>query len=111
MHGFDLRNMYQKNLLSQQCKLELGGVKLDLGKIKIPVYLQASREDHIAPYRSVYKATQLYGGPVRFVMAGSGHIAGVINHPNAKKYQHWINDAKTNQIGRASRRERECQSG
>src|SRR5690606_32102184 len=74
MHGFYLRNMYQKNLLSKPGALELGGVKLDLGKIKIPVYLQASREDHIAPYRSVYKATQLFGGPVRFVMAGSGHI-------------------------------------
>ena len=96
MHGFYLRNMYQKNLLSQPGALELDGVKLDLSKIRIPVYLQASREDHIAPYRSVYKATQLYGGPVRFVMAGSGHIAGVINHPNAKKYQHWINEAKTN---------------
>ena len=96
MHGFYLRNMYQQNLLSKPGALELGGVKLDLGKIKIPVYLQASREDHIAPYKSVYKATQLYSGPVRFVMAGSGHIAGVINHPNAKKYQHWINETKTN---------------
>ena len=96
MHGFYLRNMYQQNLLSKPGALELGGVKLDLGRIKIPVYLQASREDHIAPYKSVYKATQLYGGPVRFVMAGSGHIAGVINHPNAKKYQHWINETKTN---------------
>ncbi|MFC3677229.1 PHA/PHB synthase family protein [Ferrovibrio xuzhouensis] len=96
MHGFYLRNMYQKNLLSQPGKLELAGERLDLGKIKIPVYLQASREDHIAPYRSVYKATHLYGGPVRFMLAGSGHIAGVINHPKAKKYQHWLNDTKTN---------------
>ncbi|WP_341897842.1 class I poly(R)-hydroxyalkanoic acid synthase [Ferrovibrio terrae] len=96
MHGFYLRNMYQKNLLSQPGQLELAGEKLDLRKIKIPVYLQASREDHIAPYRSVYKATQLYGGPVRFLMAGSGHIAGVINHPDAKKYQHWRNETDTN---------------
>lgn len=96
MHGFYLRNMYQKNLLSQPGQLELAGEKLDLRQIKIPVYLQASREDHIAPYKSVYKATQLYGGPVRFLMAGSGHIAGVINHPDAKKYQHWRNETKTN---------------
>ncbi|WP_341914660.1 class I poly(R)-hydroxyalkanoic acid synthase [Ferrovibrio terrae] len=96
MHGFYLRNMYQKNLLSQPGQLELAGERLDLRKIKIPVYLQASREDHIAPYRSVYKATQLYGGPVRFLMAGSGHIAGVINHPDAKKYQHWRNETDTN---------------
>src|SRR3546814_3348799 len=88
--------MYQKNLLAQRRKRERAGERLDLGKIKIPVYLQASREDHIAPYRSVYKATHLYGGPVRFMLAGSGHIAGVINHPKAKKYQHWLNDTKTN---------------
>ncbi|WP_298725437.1 class I poly(R)-hydroxyalkanoic acid synthase [uncultured Ferrovibrio sp.] len=96
MHQFYLRNMYQKNLLSQPGALELAGEHLDLRKINIPVYLQASREDHIAPYRSVYKATQLYSGPVRFVLAGSGHIAGVINHPNQKKYQHWLNDTKKN---------------
>src|SRR3546814_16208011 len=88
--------MYQKNLLAQRRKRERAGERLDLGKIKIPVYLQASREDHIAPYRSVYKATHLYGGPVRFMLAGSGHIAGVINHPKAKKYQHWLNDTNTN---------------
>ncbi|HEX6960110.1 MAG TPA: class I poly(R)-hydroxyalkanoic acid synthase [Ferrovibrio sp.] len=96
MHQFYLRNMYQKNLLSRPGALELAGEQLDLRKIRIPVYIQASRDDHIAPYRSVYKATQLYGGPVRFIMAGSGHIAGVINHPNAKKYQHWLNETKTN---------------
>ncbi len=96
MHSFYLRNMYQRNLLAQPGELELAGEKIDLRKIKIPVYLQASREDHIAPFRSVYKATQLYSGPVRFLLAGSGHIAGVINPPKAKKYQHWTNDTKTN---------------
>ncbi|WP_430398780.1 PHA/PHB synthase family protein [Ferrovibrio sp.] len=96
MHSFYLRNMYQRNLLAQPGGLELGGQKIDLRKIKIPVYLQASREDHIAPFRSVYKASQLYSGPVRFLLAGSGHIAGVINPPAAKKYQHWTNDTKTN---------------
>jgi polyhydroxyalkanoate synthase len=59
----------------------------------VPIYLQAAREDHIAPAASVYKSTRLFGGPVRFVMAGSGHIAGVINPPAAGKYQYWTNDA------------------
>jgi polyhydroxyalkanoate synthase len=66
-------------------------VKLDLGEVKTPVYVQSSKEDHIAPFRSVYKGAQLFGGPVNFMMSGSGHIAGVINHPDAKKYQHWTN--------------------
>ena len=95
MHSFYLRNMYQRNLLVQPGALSMGGMPLDLGKIKIPVYIQAGKEDHIAPYRSVYKATQLYAGPVRFMLAGSGHIAGVVNPPAAKKYQHWLSDTKT----------------
>jgi polyhydroxyalkanoate synthase len=60
--------------------------------VKTPIYVQSSKEDHIAPYRSVYKGARLFGGPVTFMMAGSGHIAGVINHPDAKKYQHWTSD-------------------
>jgi polyhydroxyalkanoate synthase len=92
MHSYYLRNMYQKNLLAQPGGLTMKGVPIDLGKVTIPIYLQASREDHIAPARSVYKATQLYKGPVRFVLAGSGHIAGVINPPHHGKYQHWVND-------------------
>ncbi|WP_119418990.1 PHA/PHB synthase family protein [Desertibaculum subflavum] len=95
MHSFYLRNMYQKNLLAEPGGLVMKGVPIDLRKVTIPVYLQASREDHIAPAKSVYKATQLYQGPVRFVLAGSGHIAGVINPPHQGKYQHWINEAKT----------------
>jgi polyhydroxyalkanoate synthase len=73
--------------------MRFGDVRLDLSKVTIPVYLQSAREDHIAPFRSVYKSTRLFGGPVRFIIAGSGHIAGVINAPEAKKYQHWTNDA------------------
>jgi polyhydroxyalkanoate synthase len=96
MHSYYLRNMYQKNLLVQPGALSLNGVPIDLGKIKIPIYIQAGKEDHIAPARSVYKATQYYKGPVRFMLAGSGHIAGVVNPPAAKKYQHWLNDTKTN---------------
>ncbi|HYM31927.1 MAG TPA: hypothetical protein VEU47_11535, partial [Candidatus Cybelea sp.] len=95
MHSYYLRNMYQRNLLVQPGALELDGQKIDLRKIKVPTYIQSSKEDHIAPFRSVYKAVHIYSGPVRFMLAGSGHIAGVINPPAAKKYQHWINDRKT----------------
>ena len=91
-HLFYLRQFYKNNALAKG-DLVLGGVKLDLSKVKIPVYLQSAREDHIAPYRSVYKTTQLFKGPIRFIMAGSGHIAGVINPPVAKKYQYWTNDS------------------
>ena len=65
---------------------------LDLGDVKIPIYVQSSRDDHIAPARSVYRGAKLFGGPVTFTMAGSGHIAGVINAPAANKYQHWTCD-------------------
>ena len=90
LHLDYLRRFYQDNALAKG-ELELGGVKLDLKKVKTPIYAMASKEDHIAPYRSVYRGTQLFGGPVTFVLAGSGHIAGVINHPDAVKYQHWTN--------------------
>ncbi|HEY3776508.1 MAG TPA: class I poly(R)-hydroxyalkanoic acid synthase [Rhizomicrobium sp.] len=90
-HLFYLRKFYKENALAKG-RLVMGDVKLDLAKVKVPIYLQSAREDHIAPYRSVYKTTQLVGGPVRFILAGSGHIAGVINPPAAKKYQHWTND-------------------
>ena len=92
MHLFYLRECYLKNHLSQGV-MKLGGERLDLSKVKVPIYLQSSREDHIAPYNSVYKATRLFGGDVKFIVAGSGHIAGVINPPSAKKYQYWTNDA------------------
>jgi polyhydroxyalkanoate synthase len=92
MHLFYLRECYKNNALAKGAMV-LGGQKLDLTKVKIPIYLQSAREDHIAPFRSVYKATKLFKGPVRFILAGSGHIAGVINPPAAKKYQHWTNDA------------------
>lgn len=91
MHLFYLRECYLKNTLSKG-EMTLGGEKLDLGKIKTPVFLQSSLEDHIAPYRSVYKSTRLLGGDTRFIIAGSGHIAGVINPPSANKYQYWTNE-------------------
>jgi polyhydroxyalkanoate synthase len=93
LHIYYLRECYLKNHLAEG-KMTLGGEQLDLSKITIPIYLQSSREDHIAPYNSVYKATRLFSGPVKFIVAGSGHIAGVINPPSAKKYQYWTNDAR-----------------
>ena len=92
LHLFYLRNFYKDNALALG-KLTLGGVALDLSKVKTPIYAQSSKEDHIAPFRSVYRGAKLFGGPVTFIMAGSGHIAGVINHPDAQKYQYWTNDA------------------
>ncbi len=91
LHLSYLRNCYKENALAQG-KMKLDGVKLDLSKIKVPVYLQSAREDHIAPAKSVFKSVNLFGGPVRFIIAGSGHIAGVINPPAAKKYQYWTNE-------------------
>jgi polyhydroxyalkanoate synthase subunit PhaC len=96
MHSYYLRNMYQKNLLAQPGGLTIDNVPIDLRKITIPIYLQAGKEDHIAPAKSVYKATQIYSGPVRFMLAGSGHIAGVVNPPRNKKYQHWLNETAKN---------------
>jgi len=91
LHLDYLRRFYGDNALAKG-ELTLDGVTLDLHKVTTPIFVQASREDHIAPYRSVYKGSQLFSGPVTFVMAGSGHIAGVINAPYAKKYQYWTND-------------------
>lgn len=92
LHLFYLRKFYGENALSDG-KLDLAGVHLDLSSVKTPIYVQSSRDDHIAPARSVYKGAALFGGPVTFTLAGSGHIAGVINAPAAVKYQHWTNDA------------------
>jgi polyhydroxyalkanoate synthase len=91
LHLFYLRQFYQANALAEG-RLELGGELLDLRSVKVPVFAQAGKDDHIAPARSVYRGARLFGGPVKYVLAGSGHIAGVINHPDAKKYQHWTND-------------------
>lgn len=93
MHSFYLRRMYQQNDLVKPGGITLDGVPIDLRKIKIPVYLLSTREDHIAPWKSTYRATQIYGGPIRFVLAASGHIAGVVNAPESGKYSHWTNEA------------------
>jgi polyhydroxyalkanoate synthase len=90
-HSFYLRNCYLENRLAKG-KMEIAGVTLDLRKIRLPVYNLATREDHIAPAKSVLRGSKLLGGPVRFVLAGSGHIAGVINPPAKQKYQYWTGD-------------------
>jgi len=90
LHMFYLRRFYKENALAKG-ELTLGGERLDLGKVKTPIYVQSGKEDHIAPFRSVYRGARLFGGPKTFIMAGSGHIAGVINAPVAQKYQYWTN--------------------
>ncbi len=92
MHSFYLRRMYQENDLAKPGGVELLGVPLDLRKIRLPTYMLSTREDHIAPWKSTYRATQMYQGPTRFVLAASGHIAGVVNPPDAGKYSHWTNE-------------------
>jgi len=92
-HRSYLTDLYRDNRLVQPGALWAQGVPIDLTKIKTPAYIQAGREDHIAPLASVWKLTQHLKGPIRFVIAGSGHIAGVVNPPAAHKYQHWVNDA------------------
>jgi polyhydroxyalkanoate synthase len=92
MHSFYLRSMYQENRLAKPGGIKLGGVPIDLGKIKTPAYFLSTREDHIAPWKSTYRGTQLLSGPKRFVLAASGHIAGVVNPPEGGKYSHWINE-------------------
>jgi polyhydroxyalkanoate synthase len=87
-HSFYLRNCYLDNTLAKG-EMVVAGVKLDLKKVQTPIYNLATREDHIAPPQSVFLGSSLFGGPVQFVLAGSGHIAGVINHPTRKKYQFW----------------------
>ncbi|HEX6092258.1 MAG TPA: class I poly(R)-hydroxyalkanoic acid synthase [Dongiaceae bacterium] len=92
MHSFYLRRMYQENNLSKPGGITLKDVPIDLRKIDLPAYILSTREDHIAPWMATYAATQIYKGDTRFVLAASGHIAGVVNHPDAKKYNFWTND-------------------
>ena len=91
MHSFYLRNMYQKNLLVQPGGIILKGVPIDLGRIATPCYFLSAKEDHIAPWDSSYRGSLNFKGEVRFVLGGSGHIAGVINPPSATKYGYWSN--------------------
>ncbi|HWW49473.1 MAG TPA: class I poly(R)-hydroxyalkanoic acid synthase [Xanthobacteraceae bacterium] len=93
-HSYYLRNCYLENRLSSGT-MKLGDTPLDLSKIKVPIYNLATREDHIAPAKSVLYGSQFFGGPVKFVLSGSGHIAGVVNPPDLGKYQYWTNDGAT----------------
>jgi len=91
VHLTYLKELYGHNALSRGV-FKLFGEEVSLGDVTIPITVQASRDDHICPYDSVYRTAKAYGGPTRFILAGSGHIAGVVNHPDANKYQHWLND-------------------
>ena len=86
-----LTDLYRDNLLVRPGALAIAGTPIDLTKVATPSYIQAGREDHIAPAESVWKITNLFAGPLKFVLAGSGHIAGVVNPPAAGKYQYWTN--------------------
>ena len=92
MHTFYLRNMYIKNLLTKPGNLMLAGHPIDVTAVKVPACFVSTIEDHIAPWKSTYMGAKLLGGPVNFILAGSGHIAGVVNPPSANKYHHWTND-------------------
>ena len=92
MHSFYLRKMYQENRLVKPGGITLKGVPIDLTTIRTPTFILSTKEDHIAPWKTTYTATQLYKGPIKFVLAASGHIAGVVNPPESAKYHHWTND-------------------
>jgi polyhydroxyalkanoate synthase len=89
MHAFYLRNMYIRNALREAGGITLGGVPIDVKSIKTPAYFISTAEDHIAPWKSTFEGAKLLSGPVRFVLGGSGHIAGIINPPAASKYCYW----------------------
>ena len=94
MHSFYLRNMYIRNAMGKPGAIELAGVPIDLSKVTLPSYFISTVEDHIAPWKTTYKGSKYLSGPVRFVLGGSGHIAGIVNPPAAKKYHYWTNDAQ-----------------
>ena len=93
MHGFYLRNMYLANRLREPGAITLAGVPIDLRRIALPAYFVSPVEDHIAPWKSTYLGARLLSGPTRFVLGGSGHIAGIINPPSSGKYGYWTNES------------------
>jgi polyhydroxyalkanoate synthase len=96
MHSFYLRRMYQENKLIEPGGITLADIPIDLRRIKIPVYIISTREDHIAPWPATYSATQHFSGPVTFVLGASGHIAGIVNPPAANKYSYWTSPREGN---------------
>jgi polyhydroxyalkanoate synthase len=95
MHSFYLRNMYHENRLAVPGGINLLGVPIDLRRVETPAFILSTREDHIAPWQSTYAATQIYNGPIKFVLADSGHIAGIISPPGSR-YGHWQNTSLPN---------------
>jgi len=93
MHSYYLRNMYMKNLLREPGALTLAGTGIDLSKVTVPAYFVSAMEDHIAPWKTTYAGTQLLRGKNRFVLSGSGHIAGMVNPPSTVKYGYWTNES------------------
>jgi polyhydroxyalkanoate synthase len=85
-----VRNTYLENRLREPGKTAVLGVPVDLGKITVPAYVLATREDHIVPWRTAYRTNQLLGGEMRFVLGASGHVAGIINPASKNKRSHWI---------------------
>ncbi|MEL7444617.1 MAG: class I poly(R)-hydroxyalkanoic acid synthase [Pseudomonadota bacterium] len=94
-HNDYLRDLYRDNKLVVSDALEADGTPIDLKRVKTPSFVQAGREDHIAPAESVWRVTEHFAGPVEFLLAGSGHIAGVVNPPASNKYQYWVGDSDT----------------
>ena len=90
-HEQYLRDFYRDNRLVEPDALSADGTPIDLGLVETPTYVQAGKEDHIAPAESVWRITDHFAGPLKFVLAGSGHIAGVVNPPGSGKYQYWTN--------------------
>ena len=97
-HGDYLRDLYRDNKLVEPDALSADGTPIDLTRVTTPAYVQAGREDHIAPAQSVWRITEHFAGPVEFLLAGSGHIAGVVNPPAANKYQYWVGDSNAGSL-------------
>jgi polyhydroxyalkanoate synthase len=94
MYAYYLRNMYLENRLREPGALTMLGSTIDLGRVTMPAYILASREDHIVPWHSAYRTRALLGGESTFVLAASGHIAGVVNAPVPPRRNYWSNDAR-----------------
>lgn len=97
-HQAYLKDLYRDNKLVQPDAISADGIPIDLTRVKTPTYVQAGKEDHIAPAESVWQITHHFQGPIRFILAGSGHIAGVVNPPDSGKYQYWTNDADVSSL-------------